>query len=143
MVREAYLQRQPPPRRRVRTAGWLLGVSLAGLLDGIVLPAGGSGATLAGLAFWALALVAVATLWRARARFAEPAGGRVLAGSALAGAGAVDVAVALAWPGLAPTWRALLAGVSVLLVLVGARALASATKARRKVGARAGRGRVA
>lgn len=152
MVREAHTQSLPLPRRRVRSAGYLLGAGLAGLLDGIVFheilgwhhfvqSAGARSDGLFHALMWAFVLVAVAMLWRARARFAEPAAGRVLVGSALVGAGALQaldglvdhLLLQLHWlhpQGNVAAWEAAYQVASWGLVVTGAWLMRSATRAR-------------
>lgn len=101
MVREAHEQQVRSPRRRVRYAGGLVGAGSALLFEDIVLRGLLAWHTLAtptpplwmeaGLRFLfvALGLGGVVALYRARVRLLEPASGRVLLGSVLAGAGAL------------------------------------------------------
>ena len=158
MVHEAHEQVLPAPRRRVRSAGWLLGAGLAGLMEGIVFheilgwhhfvqEAGARSDGLFHLATWILAVAAIAMLWRARARFAEPGAGRVLTGSALVGAALLQLLDALVNhvllrlhvlhpQGEVLAWEIGWIAFTVALLLVGVRLLASATRLRGEAPAR-------
>lgn len=151
MIQEAHDQRLPPPRRRVRHAGYLLGAGLAGILEGAVFHeilgwhhfADASSASDGAFQFamWTLVVLAVGMLWRARARFAEPRAGSVLVGSALVGAGSLEMADAviarwllrLHWlhpQGDVGAWEAGFFVVSALVALGGAWLLVVAARTR-------------
>jgi uncharacterized membrane protein len=97
MVQEAHTQPVRPQRRRVRHAGFLLGVGLAALLDAALFHNLLAWHTFVGsgpvhevegifhLAALAAVVGGVYLLWKARGRLAEPAAGQVLTGSALGG----------------------------------------------------------
>lgn len=104
MVQEAHLQHARPSRRRVRHAGFLMGVGAGALLQSILLrqllgwhPLVESSS----LTVWEglyhlgalLALLSgIVLLYWARTRLSEPASGRVLIGSALVGTGLFSLA---------------------------------------------------
>jgi uncharacterized membrane protein len=164
MIQEAYAQRRAPPGHRVRTSGYLLGAGLAGMMDGIVFhdllawhhfvdapgPAARVSDGLFHLAMWILVVVGVSGLWRARARFVEPHAGHVLLGSALVGAGLIEMTDAIVDhailrihvlhpQGDVLAWEIGYLLVSALLVGLGIRVLSSA--ARRRDAAHRGRAR--
>ncbi len=156
MVHEAHAQRRPPWRRRVRSAGGLLGAGLVGMLDGILfhdllgwhhfVDVPGRAAEVSDglfhLAMWILVLAGIAVLWQARPRLSEPRAGRVLVGSALVGAGTLQLLDAvvdhallrLHWlhpQGDVAAWEAGYLLVSLVLVLAGWRIVRGAAHRRR------------
>lgn len=169
MVREAHVQPVQPQRRRVRHAGFLLGVGAGALLDATLFhhllgwhafvgtdlahPAEGW------LHLGALVGVLGGTflLWQARGRLAERASGHVLAGSGLLGVATFNLVEGVVShhilglhhvnpAGNVAAWDAAFLGASVLVALAGWRLMAVAARIRetgsRRAGARRATGRV-
>lgn len=169
MVREAHVQPVLPQRRKVRHAGFLLGLGVAALLDATVFhrllgwhallegaplhPAEGL-FQLGGLAGVA---AGVYLLWKARGRLSEPASGHVLLGSALLGLAVFNLVEGVLNhhilgihhvnpQGNVAAWDAAFLVGSVVVGLLGWRVMAVAARIRetgsRRSGARRASGRV-
>lgn len=163
MVREAHEQHHaPPPGRRVRHAGFVMGAGFAALLDGILfhdllrwhhLVEGSevSDGILLALG-WAATLAGLWLLWGARFRLAAPGSGRRLGGSLVVGGATFNVVEGIVdhhvlgvhhvYPfANALAWDLAFLAVNLALALVGLRMLATAAVAdatrRRKVRSRA------